>query len=84
MKKNNTADFTQFELFDETVTVFEIVQTAEDIRDKLRQVEQNDLDTDFEEEIEKDPICKTCKGGTMTTCLMHCKNYSCYQKSGVN
>lgn len=29
MKKNNTADFTQFELFDETVTVFEIVDNAE-------------------------------------------------------
>lgn len=28
MKKNNTADFTQFELFDETVTVFEIVENA--------------------------------------------------------
>ena len=74
MKKNNTADFTQFELFDESMNIFEIVQTAEDIKDKF----------DFEEEIEKDPICKTCKGGTMTTCLMHCKNYSCYQKSGVN
>jgi hypothetical protein len=24
MKKNNSADFTQFELFDETVTVFEV------------------------------------------------------------
>ena len=74
MKKNDTADFTQFELFDESMNIFEIVQTAEDIKDKF----------DFEEEIEKDPICKTCKGGTMTTCLMHCKNYSCYQKSGVN
>ena len=74
MKKNNMADFTQFKLFDESMNIFEIVQTAEDIKDKF----------DFEEEIEKDPICKTCKGGTMTTCLMHCKNYSCYQKSGVN
>ena len=29
MKKNNTADFTQFELFDESMNIFEIVQTAE-------------------------------------------------------
>lgn len=27
MKKNNTADFTQFELFDETVTVFQILDS---------------------------------------------------------
>ena len=35
MKKNNTADFTQFELFDETVTVFEIVENA--IKEKVQE-----------------------------------------------
>ena len=29
MKKNNTADFTQFELFDENMNVFEIVAESE-------------------------------------------------------
>lgn len=40
MKKNNSADFTQFELFDETVTVFEIVENAINERIK-RHIEEH-------------------------------------------
>lgn len=33
---------------------------------------------------EADEICKNCRGGSMNTCLLHCKNYSLFMpKEGV-
>jgi len=60
MKKDNTNEHTQIELFDESYNIFEVIQTAED------------LDED------KDIICEKCGNRIMTTCLIVCKNYSCF------
>lgn len=74
MTKNNTNEHTQIELFDESYNIFEVIQTAEDIRRKLKQANSNDLDEDEQ----KDILCKKCSSRAMTTCMIICKNYSCF------
>ena len=56
MKKNNTADFTQFELFDETVTVFEIVENA--IKEQVQEQPKTENKVELKKQFPNIIICK--------------------------
>lgn len=55
MKKNNTADFTQFELFDETVTVFEIVENA--IKEQVQEQPKTENKAELKKQFPNIIIC---------------------------
>ena len=56
MKKNNSADFTQFELFDETVTVFEIVENA--IKEQVQEQPKTENKVELKKQFPNIIICK--------------------------
>lgn len=55
MKKNNTADFIQFELFDETVTVFEIVENA--IKEQVQEQPKTENKAELKKQFPNIIIC---------------------------
>jgi hypothetical protein len=55
MKKNNSADFTQFELFDETVTVFEIVENA--IKEQVQEQPKTENKVELKKQFPNIIIC---------------------------
>lgn len=65
MKKDNTNEHTQIELFDESMNIFEVIHAVEQ--------EENDKDEPH------DIVCEKCISRAMTTCLLSCKNYSCFR-----